>query len=295
MLRNAVAPPETIESSRTPARHQFGLAHLTVLGCAPPEVAYIAAMAGYDLVSYRLMNMGLPGEPNYALASDPTMLRQTKAALAATGVKLNDVELARIVESVDVQTYLPAMTVSAELGARHVISSVWTRDWNYAVDSLGELCHLAQGLGMNVALEFVTWASIATLEDTVRMCREVNSDNLGLIVDTLHFSRSRIRLEELDAVPPKWFQFAHVCDAPATIPSATTELIFTGREARLYPGEGGIDIAGLLNRMPEVPYVLELPNLERVHEYGYAEHARRCLEGAKQYLAMHTRESTHER
>ena len=290
MPENAIAQPGTLDVVPKPVSHQFGLAHLTVLGCAPPEAAYIAAMAGYDYVSYRLMCIGLPGEPNYALPENPTMLRQTKAALAGTGVKLNDVELARIADGVDVKTYVPALEVSAELGARYVISSVWTREWNYAVESLAELCDLANGLGLTISMEFVTWACVNTLKETVRLCREVNRKNLGLMIDTLHFNRSRVGLQELESVPREWFHFAQVCDAPATIPSATQDLILTGREARLYPGEGGIDIAAILHRIPEVPYVLELPNLERVREFGYAEHARRCLESAKQYFAMHTSE-----
>ena len=46
----------------------------------------IAARAGYDYVSLRPIYMGLPGEPNYELAENPQMLKQTKRALAATGV-----------------------------------------------------------------------------------------------------------------------------------------------------------------------------------------------------------------
>ena len=43
---------------------KYSLAHLTVLGCAPPEMTYIAGRAGYDYVSFRPIFMGLPGEPN---------------------------------------------------------------------------------------------------------------------------------------------------------------------------------------------------------------------------------------
>ena len=50
---------------------EYSLAHLTVLGCPPPEMVYVAARAGYDYVSPRLIYMGLPGEPNYALAENP--------------------------------------------------------------------------------------------------------------------------------------------------------------------------------------------------------------------------------
>jgi hypothetical protein len=58
------------------------------------------------------------------------------------------------------------------------------------------------------------------------------------------------------------------------------------REDRLYVGEGEIDIAGLLKRLPQVPCSIELPNAARVAALGHAGHARRCLETAKRYLAQ---------
>ena len=111
---------------------QYSLAHLTVLGCAPPEMTYIAARAGYDFVSIRPIYMGLPGEPNYALAENPQMLRQTKRALADTGVRVHDIELARIHDDMYPTKYLPAMEVAAELGAKAVLSSIWTTNREYA-------------------------------------------------------------------------------------------------------------------------------------------------------------------
>ena len=73
-------------------------------------------------------------------------------------------------------------------------------------------------------------------------------------------------LEELDAVPREWFHFVHLCDAEPEIPATTEGLIFTGREGRVCPGEGGIDLAAILDRIPVVPYSLEIPNLARVKE-----------------------------
>ncbi len=98
-------------------KQEFSLAHLTVLGCAPPEMTYIAARAGYDYVSIRPIFMGLPGEPNYALAENRQMLRQTKTALASTGVRVHDIELARIFEGVDLEE-LPARDGSLRRAGR---------------------------------------------------------------------------------------------------------------------------------------------------------------------------------
>ena len=127
-------------------KRQFSLAHLTTLGCAPPEMTYIAARAGYDFVSLRPIYMGLPGEPNYDLANNKEMLRQTKRALASTGLKLHDIELARIYDGLDPKKYLPALEVAAELGGRSVLSSIWTPDRNFAVECYAELCQLAKPL-----------------------------------------------------------------------------------------------------------------------------------------------------
>jgi len=267
---------------------QFSLAHLTVLGCAPPEMTYIAARAGYDFVSFRPIFFGLAGEPNYALAENKELLRQTKTALADTGMKLLDIELARIYDGLDPKKYLPALEVAAELGGRHVLSSIWTEDRNFAIERFAELCDLARQFGLTVDLEFVTWASVTTLQGALATLRAANCENCGILIDTLHFHRSRVKLEELDAVPREWFHFAHLCDAPPEIPTTKEGLIHTGRDERLYAGEGGIDIAAILKRLPQVPYSIELPHLARVKELGYAEHAWRCLKTAKSYLDAHS-------
>ena len=59
-------------------------------------------------------------------------------------------------------------------------------------------------------------------------------------------------MEDLDALPREWFHFAHLCDAQAEIPAEREELIRIMREGRLYAGDGGIDIASIFNRLPEM-------------------------------------------
>ncbi|MGH9573071.1 MAG: sugar phosphate isomerase/epimerase family protein [Candidatus Acidiferrales bacterium] len=245
---------------------------------------------GYDYASFRTIPLGLPGEPNYRLADNPVLLKELKAALRQTGIKGLDVELARIIDDVDVRTYLPDLEAAAELGIRQVVSSVWTTNRAYAIDSLGRLCDLGAKIGMTINLEFVTWAAVRTLRDAVEMIQAVNKPNCGLLVDTLHFSRSQVSLEDLRTIPDSWFNIVHLCDAPPEIPSTKEELIYTAREARLDPGQGGIDLAAILNRIPDVPYSLELPNFERVKRLGYTEHVRLALLNAKNYFATHPRQ-----
>jgi sugar phosphate isomerase/epimerase len=270
-------------------KQEFSLAHLTVLGCAPPEMTYIAARAGYDYVSIRPIYMGLPGEPNYALAANRELLAQTKTALKATGVRVHDIELARIFDGVDPKSYRPAMEVAAELGAKAVLSSIWGGERDYYIDKFAELCDLARPLGLTVDLEYVPVATVRDLAGAVDVLTTIARPNAGLMVDMHHLHRARDNPADLDAVPRQWFHFAHLCDAPAEIPAERQEMIRIMREARLYVGEGGIDVAGILAHVPPCVYSIELPNKARHEEMGYAEHATRCLETLKAYLARHGR------
>lgn len=268
---------------------QFSLAYLTVLGCPPDEMIEIAARAGYDFVSLRPIYMGLPGEPNYSLADNKALMRRTKKALADTGIKLLDIELARIYDGVDPKRYLPSMEAAAELGGRHVLSSIWTDDRNFAIERFAELCDLAKPLGLTVELEFVPIASVSNLAGVLDVLHTVKRDNAGVMIDMHHFHRSGDKVEDLDAVPREWFRFLHLCDAPAKIPDSVEEMTYILREARLYVGEGGIDIAGIVNRLPEIPCSIELPNTKRSKELGFEEFARRCLQSAKAYFERHPR------
>jgi sugar phosphate isomerase/epimerase len=263
---------------------RFSLAHLTLIDCAPPELTYIAATAGYDYVSFRPILLGLPDEPNYSLGSNRQLMTDTRAALAATGVRVLDIELAKIADGVDVAAYAPALEAGAELGATNVVSSIWTDKRDFAIDSLGRLCDLAADFGLTINLEFVTFAAVRTLQEALCMINAVNRPNCGVLIDTLHFSRSRVSADELALVPPSWFHMVHLCDAPAEIPTTNEDLIYTARAARLDPGEGGIDLAAIVRRIPNVPYSLEIPNLAREKAVGAQEHARRCLVQARKFV-----------
>jgi len=267
-------------------QNQFSLAHLTTLGCTPPETTYIAARAGYDFVSLRLIPMGVTGEAD-CRPVDREMIRKTKAALDETGIKLLDMELARILADMDPRQYVPAMEAAAELGARHVISSAWTTDptdREFIIERYAEICDLARPFGLTVDLEFPTFSRLTNLQEAADIVRTANRDNGGILIDTLYVHFSNVRLDELTALPSGWFHFLHINDTFEEIPTTRDGMIHIARDERLYVGEGCIDFTAIFDRLPTIPYSIELPNAERVKELGYEGHARRCLETAKAYL-----------
>ncbi len=264
---------------------RFSLAQLTVLNTSPVEISSMAAECGYDFVSMRQIYMGLPGEPDYDLSKNRVLMKETKQIFADTGIKLLDIELARVFDSMDVKKYEPAMETAAELGGKHVISSIWTPEREYYLERFAEICDLAKQYDLTVDLEYVPIASVKTLAGAVDVLRTVDRANAGIMVDVHHFHRANDDVSELAKLPAEWFHFGHLCDAPGEIPSDRDEMTRILREERSYVGEGGIDVAAIMNAMPAMPYSIELPNLKKVAEYGYKEHAQRCLETARTYCA----------
>ena len=264
---------------------QFSLAHLTALHCSPPQLIEIASRAGYEFVGLRPIPVGARNEPLHPFATDRALFARTKAALAATGVRLLDIEVARIIKEAKPRDYLPAMEAAAQLGGKHVLSSAWCDDLPYIRDFFAELCGLAQQFGLSVDLEFVTWSGIRTLNEAADLVRASRCDNAGIVIDTLHFDRCHADLASLGSLPREWFRFVQICDAPAKYSTERDELIRIGRDARLYLGEGGIDVAAILRRLPAVPLSIEIPNTRKLAALGAEQYARLCIETARSYLA----------
>ena len=269
-----------------PPIQRYSLGHLTIIDVPTPELVRIAARTGYDYVSPRLICDGLPGM-DHSLARNPALLRATREALAETGLPVHDMELARIADDVDPGSYEAELAVGAELGARHLLSSIWSADHGYTVDAFGRLCRLAAQYGFTVNLEWLALATVSTMADAVAVLREVAEPNARLMIDLHHFHRSHESLEALSEIPTEWFEFVQICDAPGEIPDDLTEMARIIREGRCYLGEGGTDPGPVLAALPPTVYSVEIPSAADVARLGAEGHARRCLETSRTYLAGH--------
>ena len=272
------APPER------EGRHEYSLAHLTALSLSPPELIDAAAAAGYSYVGLRLTRV-TPQEPHWPLATDPALMRATQVHLAATGVEVLDIELARISPSEDPRDFERFLEAGAELGARHVITQLPDPDRARKIDRFAQLCEMARPLGLTIDLEFPSWTETPDLGEATRVLRGAGQPNAGILVDLLHFARSGSSIADLRQLPPEWFHFAHVCDAPARVPATNEGLIHTARFERLFPGDGGIDVHGILAALPAgIPYALEIPRATLVAQVGAAEYARQAIAAARAHL-----------
>lgn len=267
-------------------KQKYSLGYLTIPETHPVDQIEIAAACGYDGVGLRPISMHLPGEPDYSFTHDD-LFENVRAALARTGIRLYDIEVARIDDETDVRSYEPELARAAQLGAQFVITSVWTDNRAYALEQLKILGGLCEKYGLLLNLEFMGFSCVKTMEEAQEVISQVGCQSLRLMVDLLHAHRAGVTAESLKQVPAGKLGFIHLCDGPAWVPPVDhPDMKGVAREGRLYVGEGGIDIAGMLKAMPDVPYYsFELPNLADINGAGKLAHARRCLETAKEYMA----------
>jgi sugar phosphate isomerase/epimerase len=273
-------------SKENPAvTRSFSLAHLTVLRLTPPEMIRVAARTGYQTVGLRLIGATDAG-PAYPLMRDAAMLRETKVAIAETGVGVLDLEFIRITPETDVNSLEPFMATGAELGARHVITAPYDPDLSRLADRLAAIAELAARYGLGAVLEFFPWTVVPTLDAAVDVVEAAKRADIGILVDTLHFNRSGSRLEQLEGIPASRLPFMHVADAPVQDSYSTEELLRAGRAERLPPGEGAIDIKAIIDHMPRgIPLALEVPMTAMAAAEGAEAVALRVRGAADRLLA----------
>jgi sugar phosphate isomerase/epimerase len=265
-------------------KHDYSLAHLTVLSLTPPQVIDVAARAGYRYVSLRMTRV-TAAEPLYDLARDRLLMRETKARLDDTGLDVLDVELFRMDPKLAPEDFAAELHATAELGATNVIAQLPDPDRGRATDRFARLCDLAKPLGIFVNLEFPHWTETGTLAEATRVLRAVDRSNGAILIDMLHMARSNSSCEELKKLPREWFRFAHVCDAEKQCPATIEAIIRTARDERLFPGEGSIDVRGILACLPDgIPYSLEIPRLALTKAVGPEEVARLAIRVAQSHL-----------
>jgi sugar phosphate isomerase/epimerase len=238
-------------------RPRFSLAHLTVIRLAPPQVIEVADRTGYDTIGLGLTG-GTEITPAYPLMDDKPLMRATKAAMAATGVGVLDIEFVRITPETDVLSLEPFAAAGAELGARYMITSAYDPDLNRFTDRLAAINDLASQYGLRAVLEFFPWTVVPDLSVALTVVEAAERPVESWW--TLHFNRSASRLDDLDRISPSRLPFVHVADAPVQASYTTEELLHAGRVERLPPGEGGIDIKRIPSHMPQdMPVALEGP------------------------------------
>lgn len=237
----------------------LSLAALTMLDVPPPEQVRIAALTGYSHVGLRLLP-ATPDDPNYDMLGDTPTVRETLAALRDTGIRVSDVEIVRLTPDFSLDALQPFLETAARLEAQQVLVAGNDGEIRRSADNLARLAQAGEAYGLTMNLEPMPWTQMRTLADAQALIAASGQNNVGILVDAIHFWRAGESLDTLATLAPQQLNYMQLCDAPALIPTDTQELIYQARSARKVPGEGGLDLHGLMAALPStLPVSLEVP------------------------------------
>ncbi len=266
----------------------YSLAYLTTAPMAPPDALLLAQKLGYQAIGVRIAPAA-PGGDFSPLIEDSAMLRDTLARIRDTGVPVFDVEIVRLNENFRADQFKRFLETAGKLGARAILVAGDDPDEGRLTASYAAFCDAAAPFNLTTDLEFMPWTAVRDAKSALRIITNADRPNGRVLVDSLHAGRSTTTLADLAAIPGSRLSYAQLCDAPGEIPTTHEGLIHTARCARLLPGEGGIDLLGIVRQLPaNLPLSLELPNDERLPRLGAEEWARQALAAAKRIIASST-------
>jgi sugar phosphate isomerase/epimerase len=201
----------------------------------------------------------------------------------------------RIGEGFDARACRPLLDAGQALGARAVLVAGDDPDAARLTESYARLCETMRPYGLGANLEFMPWTAVPDARTALRVVEAAGTPaNAGILVDALHFDRSATTLDDIRALPRQLLHYAQICDAPNRArlgrDFTTEELIHTARRARLPPGEGDIDLAGLFAALPaDLPVSVEVIHLERMKSMDPAEWAGQCLAASRPFVSQFSR------
>ncbi|MBR0713559.1 sugar phosphate isomerase/epimerase [Bradyrhizobium liaoningense] len=263
----------------------YSLAYLTSAPMAPPDALTLAAKLGYQAIGARIAPAA-PGGDFSPLTTDAAMLRETVSRIKDTGVPVFDVEIARLGADFAPERFAAFLETAGKLKARAILVAGDDPDEARLTDSFAAFCRAAAPYGLTADLEFMPWTAVKNAKAALRIVENAGEPNGRILVDALHAARSATTLDDIASLPRHLLSYGQLCDAPAGIPATNEELIHTARCARLLPGDGGIDLRGLVGALPDdLPLSLEIPNDEWLPRLGAEEWGRRALAAARRIVA----------
>ena len=263
----------------------LAISYLTAPELPPPALLEAAGAAGCQAAGLRLIPVS-PGGQAYPLMDDPALLRETCVAIRNTGVTVADLEIVMLRPETDIGEYRAFLEAGAQVGAKHVLVAGYDPDAARLTANFAAFCDLAAPFGLTGDLEFMPWSNVPDLATARRVVEDAGRPNGGVLFDPLHFARSPGRMAEIAAVPRALWNYWQICDAPAEHPGTTEALLHAAREERLFPGEGGLDLLGIVRAMPaDLPLSIEVPKAAMARTVPGAERVRRAAAATCALLA----------
>jgi len=272
------------------ARHrttsQLTLGFLT-LGAAPDplEVVAAAADAGFAAAGLRLSGRH-PGEPWPSVDGDPHAFERIRDAAAVRGLRVSSASGYYITPQSQPEHLRANVEAARRVGARLVVQGCFDPDLARVTRLLAGYADAAADAGVRIGLELMPMSELKNLPAALRLIADAGRSNIGLVIDTLHVARAGATAGDLRRLDPRLVYLAQICDAPAQLAPGTS-LYDEAMTGRLYPGDGGLDLAGYVQALDaDLEIECETP-VVRDAGLPLAQRARRTAAAAAAFFGRH--------
>ncbi len=255
------------------------LAHLTLM--QPPRVMIeSAAGAGFDAAGVRICPRR-PGDDYFVnLLGDRQEARNLRSLAADRGIGVSNVSAYQVYPDVTLDHLLPGVEITAELGCDCIVVNCFDGNQTRFDHLLAAYAEHAAQHGIRLALEFMPYSEIKSLNAALATISRVDARNVRLLLDALHLDRSGGTAENVSQLCEAHIAFAQVCDAQK-LPADSSDkgLMWEARKARLPLGQGALNIKKFVSALPrDVEIEYEVAGLPGETPMDVAKLAKRNFE-----------------
>jgi sugar phosphate isomerase/epimerase len=266
----------------SPSRRSLALAWLTVADAPPLEHIDAAAAAGFDAVGLRLIAPS--GALKHPVVGNAPLVRQLRARLADTGMRVLDIETLWIRPDFRVADVAATLEIAALLGAGHLLTMGGDPDPARLADSFAALCESAAAHGIAVGMELAAYTTVRNLAEAEALVRSAGRGNAALVIDALHLARSGGLPSDVARLAPSLIAYGQLCDARGPRP-AVEDLRTEALERRYLPGHGELPLRELVAVLPAAAALaVEAPGPE-LTGLSYLERARHAAQATRRLLS----------
>lgn len=131
------------------------------------------------------------------------------------------------------------------------VSPLAENDDALAAQQLSELAGLAQDFGIRVAYEALAWGRhVSTYDHAWRIVESAGHPALGTCLDSFHILSRGSDPKGIEDIPSEKIFFLQLADAPLL----AMDVLQWSRHYRCFPGQGGFDVAGLVQHVLHTGY-----------------------------------------
>ena len=263
-------------------RHPLCLDFLTAVEASPPELADLAAANGCGAIA--IMVHPAEGVPDFGMAYDTPMRRETRRRCRELGVAIDMIEGFLLKPETDIAAFRAALESGAWLGARSVNVLLRDPDVQRLRENFTAFCDLAGDYGLAVVTEWSRRTPLKSPAEAAAFLTAATHGAARLQLDSLHLFRAGFTVSDVSALDPRIIGRAQLSDGPTGMPVERQFEEALGE--RRVPGGGDLPLGAFVDALPDgITLGIEAPMTSlRLQGIGPAERVRRAVTATRDLL-----------